>query len=784
MSSAVLAVYVLYICIGCLTCCFVAAFFWSAFTNPFSRLSIIRPPFTVTVDETGAFVLHRHFSLVVRAGRLWQTLGIIKSAVHIVANTIVGSAKARARTEEGIITRIHQLRFNPKHPFLISGDHFAMLYPRSLGIFYHSLLDPRTARTEHDWHDRQATYLQTLAYALEVFRQTDSLATTIIPLWRRSVFLTNIFNPPADTLYSLLYAFKALSTSEELTHIYRPAPASAFTLQTKRASLQLLAEHADTLRRHLQHFTHDVYDQGSGLIRSDTDLSGTKDISHEKSGFYSNVIFWKTQLLAMELGLIPEDQQFLQDLKQRILEAFWLPQQGHFLEDLSPEAHAHAYYSSDWLIVLMTGFLDPAKPAERQYFIRSVQYIQNEGLDQPFGLKYQQVDRTFREHGIDKLFVPDYGGTAIWSQWGMEYIKLLTLLSIHTKDPAYLHQATYQLEQYQHNIEKYHGYPELYHKNGRIFRHLFYKSVRQTGWVVCYEQARLLVRTAKEVAPLVAPHYADINLFLGPGAARGFMHLGAIRALTEQGYRVRSLIGTSSGAFIALLYAKFNDVDAIERLIEEVPFQSFLRRNRRNMLSIDREAITAYFVKLFGSPDITFSDLALPIAFVATNLRTGRPEYLHTGKVLPALLASASLPVLNPPEYIGGTPYIDGGLIYNMPVTLPAAFVNKHRYIGINVAYYPKFRRNKVTYARQSFVRALSLFYGHRARRQTDSQLYNPVRLYQIVVDDRRIKPADFRKMRECVIIGYQAAATQLATLFAQPHTLSKNPVTEPSVVD
>src|SRR5262249_55944119 len=156
------------------------------------------------------------------------------------------------------------------------------------------------------------------------------------------------------------------------------------------AAGDLLKQHRETLIRHLKQFTEEVYDPRSGLVRKNIQLSGTKDISRETCGFYENVVFWRTHQLAMELGLIPEDHVFLNALKARILKAFWVESEGHFLEDLSQDGKRHAYYSSDWLIVLMTGFLDVRNHSERQYYVEAVEYIQRQGIDQPFGLKYQQ----------------------------------------------------------------------------------------------------------------------------------------------------------------------------------------------------------------------------------------------------------------------------------------------------------------------------------------------------------------------------------------------------------
>lgn len=168
---------------------------------------------------------------------------------------------------------------------------------------------------------------------------------------------------------------------------------------------------------------------------------------------------------------------------------------GCFLEDQSPEALRQNYYSSDWLIVLSTGFLDPRNAGDRQYYQSCVKYIQDHKLDRPFGIKYQQQLRPWRLYPLVRIGAPQYGSTAIWSNWGMEYAKLLALLFQSTGNQAYLDEADYQIDQYTDNIIKYECYPEVYDENGQMFKNLFYKSVCQTGWVVTYEQAKALVNS-------------------------------------------------------------------------------------------------------------------------------------------------------------------------------------------------------------------------------------------------------------------------------------------------
>jgi hypothetical protein len=466
---------------------------FSYFTNPFTRFTTVKEPFATDYNSQGQIELVEKNSLQLKQNFFYHHFAFLKSAYHIVTNVYAGSKRSRAENIQDIVADIHNQRFNPDNPFLISGDHFSMLYPRSLGIFYHSLLDPRTALSDQDWAHRQQIYLQTAAYALEVYAKSKELSTTIVPVGPQSVTLMNIYQKPSDTLYSLLYAIEVMRSTQPITTIYpynTNQSSAQRTLATTEAANELLNKYRVDLQRHLAQYQQDVYDSNTGLVRQDILLSSTKDIVKRQSAFYDNVIYWRTLQMAQELELAPRDDTMLNELRSRILTTFWDTEQGHFLEDLSPESKAYHYYSSDWLIAIMTGFLSPSNPDDRPYLEKSVAYIQAEKLDQPFGLHFQQTDRPERQYLANRLGAPEYGGTAIWSNWGQEYIKVLLLLYKATNNPQYKLTATQQLQAYENNILEYHGFPEVYDHQGKMMETPLYKSVRQTGWVVSFEQAQ------------------------------------------------------------------------------------------------------------------------------------------------------------------------------------------------------------------------------------------------------------------------------------------------------
>lgn len=462
-------------------------------TNPFSRVSIVRQPFVINANGKELQVVNENHKIVIRQNWLWQRFAYLKCGLHTLSSRYIHSPAAPSHTLDRIITDIHALRFRPDKLLLISGDHFNALFVRNLGVFYYPMLDKRIPGTVTDWHNRQMVYAQTVAFALGVFAKRPIPVTTLVTTGAYAATCVNIAEHayPSDTVYGVLYALAALSGLEDAT----AAPglvAPKHRLATHDIAHLLQRKYRATLQELYAHYRSIVFDPSTHLIRSDIHLSGAKDITTRASAFYDNVIFWKTTELAGKLGLIPHDTEFLAGLKTRILDAFWLEEKGHFLEDLSPEGRERSYYSSDWLIVLTTGFLSPERTAEQGYFEKSVSYIQSMRIDEPFAIKYQHERRAHRQFILARLAMAAYGGDAIWSFWGMEYIKVLLLLYKKTGRSAYLERADFHINAYETAMVKYRGFPEVYDQYGIPLKTWYYRSIRQTGWVIGFEQVHVM----------------------------------------------------------------------------------------------------------------------------------------------------------------------------------------------------------------------------------------------------------------------------------------------------
>ncbi|HRQ56170.1 MAG TPA: patatin-like phospholipase RssA [Azoarcus taiwanensis] len=160
-----------------------------------------------------------------------------------------------------------------------------------------------------------------------------------------------------------------------------------------------------------------------------------------------------------------------------------------------------------------------------------------------------------------------------------------------------------------------------------------------------------------------------IGLALGSGAARGWSHLGVLRALANLGVRVDVVSGCSIGALVgaALASGRSDQLESWVRALDWQDVVSMLDVSFRGGL-IRGDRVVQYCAEHFFASD--FASLNLPFACVATELHTGREVWLREGKVAEAVQSSIALPGLFSPVLRGGRVLVDGGLVNPVPVSL------------------------------------------------------------------------------------------------------------------
>jgi NTE family protein len=160
-----------------------------------------------------------------------------------------------------------------------------------------------------------------------------------------------------------------------------------------------------------------------------------------------------------------------------------------------------------------------------------------------------------------------------------------------------------------------------------------------------------------------------LGLALGSGSARGWAHIGVIRALADAGYVPDVIAGCSIGAFVGAAQAD-GDLDQLEGWVKSLTWKKVLGLLDVSFSGglIKGEKLFDFFQRHFVDHD--FASLAMPFACVATDLASGREIWLRDGSVASAVRASTALPGLFTPVVRDGRLLVDGGLVNPVPVSL------------------------------------------------------------------------------------------------------------------
>ncbi|HWY62355.1 MAG TPA: patatin-like phospholipase family protein [Rhizomicrobium sp.] len=159
-----------------------------------------------------------------------------------------------------------------------------------------------------------------------------------------------------------------------------------------------------------------------------------------------------------------------------------------------------------------------------------------------------------------------------------------------------------------------------------------------------------------------------VGLVLAGGGARGFAHIGIIKALTEAGVPFDHVGGTSMGAIIAAGLAQEWDVQQLTERMREV----FVTNNPLNDFTLPLIALvrgkkaSTMLQKHFG--DVRIEELPKPFFCVSSDLTTGRIHEHRAGVLWRALRATVALPGILPPVTFHGHLLVDGGVMNNLPV--------------------------------------------------------------------------------------------------------------------
>jgi NTE family protein len=165
------------------------------------------------------------------------------------------------------------------------------------------------------------------------------------------------------------------------------------------------------------------------------------------------------------------------------------------------------------------------------------------------------------------------------------------------------------------------------------------------------------------------------GLVLSGGGIRGVAHIGAIKALEENGIYPSHIAGTSAGAIVGAMYAGGCNWEKILDFFKTTQIFSINNYARSKPGFMDIEKFYDHF-KLYLPKD-RFESLRIPLYITASNLLDGTLKVFHHGELIKPVLASAAVPGLFAPVPFTNGYYVDGGTLNNFPVDLIKGFCNQ-----------------------------------------------------------------------------------------------------------
>ncbi len=244
------------------------------------------------------------------------------------------------------------------------------------------------------------------------------------------------------------------------------------------------------------------------------------------------------------------------------------------------------------------------------------------------------------------------------------------------------------------------------------------------------------------------------GLVLSGGAARGFAHVGVLKALHELKINPQVVSGTSVGAIVGAFYA---DGYTPEEMID-----LFVKKKLLNLFSVTLPK--KGLLKVSGLLTLlkdnlrakSFEDLKLPFYVAACNYHTGEVHYFNKGVLIEKIIASSSIPVIFTPVNINGQFFIDGGIVNNMPIE---PIHNKcKRIIGshVNPTGYTDKCNNLIDIAERSF------------HLSAVKEIKRKEKLFDVYIEPEELKNynlLDISKGKELYEIGYNETMKKLKSI-------------------
>jgi NTE family protein len=157
-----------------------------------------------------------------------------------------------------------------------------------------------------------------------------------------------------------------------------------------------------------------------------------------------------------------------------------------------------------------------------------------------------------------------------------------------------------------------------------------------------------------------------LGLVLSGGGVRGAAHAGVLKVFEEEGVEVGCISGTSAGAVAGALWASGHTADQVLEFFRTTKIFQVTSLSLRKAGLLDSEDYVPWLEEYLG--DTTFEALDTRLFVTVTDLLGGRWRVIDSGPLVPAVQASAAVPLIFTPVELGDGLYADGGVLNNFPI--------------------------------------------------------------------------------------------------------------------
>ncbi|UAL44481.1 patatin-like phospholipase family protein [Shewanella inventionis] len=173
-----------------------------------------------------------------------------------------------------------------------------------------------------------------------------------------------------------------------------------------------------------------------------------------------------------------------------------------------------------------------------------------------------------------------------------------------------------------------------------------------------------------------------LGIAFGGGGVRGFMHLGVIKALEEEGIKPDVVSGTSAGSIAAILYASGMSNNAMQAAIEDIEMSDIA-----DFVLSSKGLVNGKRLSDWVNAQVDYDNLAdmpMPVAVTATNMTTHKTVIIRSGDPGHAAQTSSTIPGVFIPVEHQGDILIDGGVFSVVPV-YAAKTLGAKRVIAVDI---------------------------------------------------------------------------------------------------